>query len=160
MLRLALLVSVAVLTAVPARAQPAPEGESGRFTFNKAEDGYLRLDTRTGQVSLCARKPVGWACSPVPDERNALEAEIARLQNDNGLLKKELLARNIALPGTVRPDQPAAKENQPTVKLPEVELKLPSDSDLDRVFSFMDKVWRRFTDKMGAIQRDYFGGKT
>lgn len=134
----------------PARAQAAPDNDNGRFTFHRVDEGYLRLDTRTGLVSVCARKPVGWACHPIPDERTALEGEIARLQTDNGLLKKELLARNIPLPGAIKKDPPVAK-------LPEVELKIPSDSDLDRVFNFMDKVWRRLAEKMSAIQRDYFG---
>lgn len=136
--------------ASPATAQTAPDSENGRFSFSRTEDGYLRLDSRSGQVSVCTRKPVGWACHPVPDERTALEGEIARLQADNGLLKKELLARNIPLPGSIKKDPPVAK-------LPDVELKLPSDSDLDRVFTFMDKVWRRLAEKMSAIQRDYFG---
>lgn len=127
-----------------------PDSENGRFSFNRVEDGYLRLDTRTGQTSACSRKAVGWACHPVPDERTALEGEIARLQSDNGALKKELLARGVPLPGTIKKDLPA-------VKLPDVELKVPSDSDLDRVFTFMEKVWRRLAETMGTIQRDYFG---
>ena len=97
-----------------------------------------------------ARKPVGWACHPIPDERSALEGEIARLQSDNGLLKRELLARNLPLPGSVKKDPPLAKR-------PDTDLKMPSDSDLDRIFSFVDKVWRRLAEKMAAIQRDYFG---
>ena len=61
----------------------------------------LRLDTRTGAVSLCAKKEAGWACTSVPDERQALENEIARLQRENGTLKKDMLARGLPLPGGV-----------------------------------------------------------
>ena len=61
----------------------------------------LRLDTRTGAVSLCAKKDAGWACNAVPDERAALENEIARLQRENGALKKDMLARGLPLPGGV-----------------------------------------------------------
>lgn len=148
----ALVGSVAIILwcATPPHAQATPDNENGRFSFHRADDGFLRLDTRTGQVSICSRKPVGWACHPVPDERTALEGEIARLQIDNGLLKKELLSRNLPLPGGIKNDAPVAK-------LPEPELKLPSDSDVDRVLNFMDKVWRRLAEKMSAIQRDYFG---
>ncbi len=134
-----------------ARAQANPDNdETGRFVFQRTDDGYLRLDTRSGQVSLCARRPVGWACHPVPDERAALEGEIARLQRDNGHLKKELLTRDIPLPGNIRKDPP-------TAKLPEGDLKLPSDSDMDRVFSFLERTWRRLAEKMSELQRDYFG---
>jgi hypothetical protein len=133
-----------------AQMPAAPDNENGRFSFHRVDEGYLRLDTRTGQLSLCARKPTGWACHLLPDERNALEAEIARLQIDNGGLKKELLARGLPLPGGM-------KHNSPPLKLPEVEPKIPSDSDFDRMISFMERVWRRLTEKFGAIQRDYFG---
>ena len=36
--------------------------------------------TRTGQVSQCRQSDVGWTCKAVPNERSALETEIARLQ--------------------------------------------------------------------------------
>ena len=42
-----------------------------------------------------------WACTLVPDERAALENEIARLQRENGALKKDMLARGLPLPGGV-----------------------------------------------------------
>lgn len=148
LLTAALCGSLWAVAAAP--AQTAPDSENGRFTFHRIDDGYLRLDARTGQVSVCARKPVGWACHPVPDERQALEAEIARLQTDNGVLKKEMLARNIPLPGSI-------KRAPPVAKLPDVELKLPSDSDMERAFSFLEKTWRRLAEKLSAIQRDYFG---
>jgi len=36
---------------------------------------------RTGQVSQCSRSDAGGTCKVVPDERSALETEIARLQD-------------------------------------------------------------------------------
>jgi|SRR6266853_6987780 hypothetical protein len=35
------------------------------------------------------RNDAGWACKVVPDERSALETEIARLQGENAMLKKD-----------------------------------------------------------------------
>src|SRR5438105_15890293 len=79
-----------------ASAQTAtPNNENGRYSFNPVADGVLRLDTRTGQVSQCSRSDVGWACKMVPDERSALETEVARLQGEIATLKKELLARGL-----------------------------------------------------------------
>lgn len=147
MIRSALVLVVMVLAVTPAGAQSAaPDGENGRFSFNQVPEGLLRLDTRTGQVSLCSKREAGWACQVVPDERAVLESEIARLQAENGALKKEMIARGVPLPSPT----PAAP---PKVR-PEVELKLPSDAELDRVMAFMEKAWRRLLDMVDEMQRE------
>jgi hypothetical protein len=142
------IVAAALGLAVPvAWAQsPPPESDDARYSFNRIDDGYLRLDGRTGQVSICTRRSAGWACQAVADERTALEAEIARLQGENAALKKDLMARNLPLPGTVRPEPPAAK--------PEPRLELPSDADLNKVMTFVEKVWRRLVDMIVTLQKD------
>ena len=149
MVRTALFIIAALAFAgAAAFAQGAPaESDDTRYTFNRADDGYLRLDGRTGQVSICTRRPVGWACQAVPDERTALEAEIARLQGENVTLKKELIARNLPLPGTVKPEPPAGKPEEPRVQL-------PSDAELNKVMNFMEKVWRRLVEMIVTLQKD------
>ena len=126
-----------------ALAQTAmPDSENGRYTFNQVADGLLRLDTRTGQVSLCAKKDAGFACNTVPDERSALENEIARLQRENGALKKDMLARNLPLPGGVAGAPPAEQQQRElNLKVP-----LPSDAEIDRAMSAFEKMWRRLVD--------------
>src|SRR3954462_13693397 len=124
---------IIALFSMPAYAQTAtPDSENGRFTFNQVQDSLVRLDTRTGQVSTCAKGPAGWACMAVPDERTALEGEIARLQSENAGLKKQMMARGM-LPG---------QKGESADKKPQLELKLPNDADLDRVMTFMEKIWR------------------
>jgi hypothetical protein len=124
-----------------AQAQPATDSENGRYTFSQVPDGMLRLDTRTGAVSICARKDAAWACNTVPDERLALENEIARLQRENGALKKDMLARGLSLPGGVASAPSAQREFN--LKVP-----LPSDAEIDRVMSAFEKMWRRLVDMM------------
>ena len=151
MFRTAVLAFVAIAAAHAAQAQTAPpappESEDTRFTFNRAGDGYLRLDIRTGQVSLCTRRAVGWTCQVVPDERTALEAEIGRLQGENAALKKELIARNLPLPGAIKPDQPPPKP-------PEPRLRMPTDADFQQVVAFVEMVWRRLVDMIVNLQKD------
>lgn len=137
------------LSGTPARAQDAPDTDQGRFSFHKVDEGFLRLDTRSGQVSLCSHKNLGWACETIPDERAALENEIARLQTGNAALKKELLARGLSLPEPVRPEPPLAKNDY--------DLKLPSQADVDRVVTFMEKVWRRMIEAANNLQKDLQG---
>src|SRR5438067_10987099 len=122
-----LAVTLSLANFTVASAQTAtPDSENGRYSFNPVADRVLRLDTRTGQVSQCSRSDAGWACKVVPDERSALETEIARLQGENATLKKQLLARGLPVPGA--PDPSTAQPADP-------ELKLPSDADVDRVVS-------------------------
>jgi hypothetical protein len=149
MVRMALfIIALIALTGTSAFAQGAPtESDDARYTFNRADDGYLRLDGRTGQVSICTRRQVGWACQAVPDERTALEAEIARLQGENVTLKKEMIARNLPLPGTVKPEPPGGKPDEPRVQL-------PSDAELNKVMNFMEKVWRRMVEMIVTLQKD------
>jgi hypothetical protein len=136
-----------------AQAQNAPaDTEQGRFSFHKVDEGFLRLDTRSGQVSLCNHKSLGWACETIPDERLALENEIARLQNGNAALKKELLTRGLALPESVKPEPPLASNSDKNL-----ELKLPSQADIDRVMTFMEKVWRRMIETANNLQKDLQG---
>lgn len=125
----------------------APQTDDRRYTFNRVDDGYLRLDGRTGQVSLCLQRPAGWACQAVPDERTALEAEIARLQAENAAIKKELIARNLPLPGTIKPEAPATSPDDPR-------LQLPNDAELNKVMNFVEKVWRRLLEMIATVHKD------
>jgi hypothetical protein len=141
-----LAITLLLATLMTASAETAtPDRENGRFSFNPVADGVLRLDTRTGHVSECSRGDAGWACKLVPDERSALEHEIARLQEENTRLKKELLDRGPSIPGG--PVQSPAKPSEP-------ELKLPSDAEVDRVLSFLEGVWRRMIEMGKTVLKD------
>jgi hypothetical protein len=129
--------------ALPAVAQ-SPDADDKRFTVHKVEDGYLRLDGRTGAVSLCTRPDSGWVCRAVPDERSALENEIGRLAAENAELKRSLLDRGMSLPGL--PPRPPADVG--------VGSAAPTESDMDRVVALAEKLWRRTLDVIGNLKRD------
>ncbi len=150
MIRKIAVLAILLFASSPASAQNgAPDSENGRFALSQVPEGSLRLDTRTGHVSICSRREAGWACQVVPDERTVLESEIARLQTDNALLKKEMIARGVPLPGPVKADPP---KTDPTKRRPDVDLRLPSDAELDRVMGFMEKAWRRLLDMVQEMK--------
>jgi hypothetical protein len=129
-----------------ARAQEGlPETDDNRFSLFRTDDGYLRLDSRTGQVSICTSRQSRWLCEVVPDERAALEAEMARLQRDNATLKSEVLAHHLPLPSGLRPQAlPAANP------LPRGE----ANQGLDRFRNAIHGVWRRLVALIVSVQRD------
>lgn len=92
---MALLVPLILLAFYNARAdgEGAPSsrnGTPGRYEMERTQDGYVRLDTQTGAISLCHRKNSGWACEAVPDDRLALEEEIERLDRENSKLREQV----------------------------------------------------------------------
>jgi len=146
-IRLLIVTMAGIALAAPAgRAQSGqPENEESRFTFHRADDGYLRLDGRSGQVASCTRRPIGWTCELVPDERLALEAEIMRLQGDNAALKKALISRQLALPSGIRPDPPLARVEERGWRSP----RLP---EFRQVRDFIATVWRRVVEMVAGAK--------
>jgi len=101
------------------------EGE-GRYRMDKTESGLVRLDTVTGEVSLCREQEGQIVCRMAADERAAFEKELDLLT-----------ARVEALEKAAATGQTAVK---PT---------LPTDEEIDRTMSIMEKMMQRF---MGIVK--------
>ena len=145
---LALFIAV-VVPALPALADDAaPDNEGGRYTFNKMADGYLRLDGQTGEVALCAKRTVGWACQAAPEDRAVLENEIARLRRENATLKQAILSHGLPLPSGAAPEPPTA-DNGDT-------LRLPDNADLDRAMAYVGRIWDRLVEAINRAQKQVF----
>jgi hypothetical protein len=165
----AILLAVGLASADAAAGQAMPDAENGRYALSTTPDGVLRLDTRTGAVSTCSNTGAGWACYAVPDERAALDAEIGRLQADNEKLKAdneklkaELASREPTVTGKIEeplPKSDSLKKSEPKVVEGErkIEIPLPSDRDMDRMMSFLERAWRRLIDMANRVQKDVNG---
>lgn len=151
-----LLALLAVASAAPAAAQPtaatphteavepppkgAPMGPStgplagpqvARFAFAPVDGGVLKLDTQTGQASYCSKEAGRFACVPVPDARDAYEAEIARLQKEVARLKA----------GTAPPEPGAATG--------------PDDqtlSEIDQALGYLEYIYKRLRDMVQGTE--------
>ncbi|MDO8978616.1 MAG: hypothetical protein Q7V17_05220 [Afipia sp.] len=140
-----------------ASAQTAPDTENGRYTLSPVTDGFLRLDTRNGVVSICTNKS-GWICRLVPDERAALDTEIGRLQTDNKQLREQLAQRDTV---TGKTDAPLAKEDSkksaqasPDSKASpdrKIELQLPPEHE--KLLALIDRVWDRLIEMAVRLQK-------
>jgi len=137
---------------VSAFADSIPDTENGRYALSQAADGVIRLDTRTGAVSNCSNSGTGWACYVVPDERKAMDEEIGRLQAENEKLKAQLASRESAAATPKSEDGPKTAEGDRKIEIP-----LPSDQDVDRVMSFLERAWRKLIDMANRVQKDVSG---
>jgi len=149
-----------VPTQVPAQAPsqaPTPSAQDGaqpnvpsRYTFNRVDGGFLRLDNNSGHVAFCSPHGVGWACRVVPEDRAALEKEIARLQDEVASLKQEVAA----LRAPPRPPAELTKSDlaPPTAGKSEDAAKLREDIEQARVA--IENTWRRLVDMIVAFQKD------
>ena len=121
----------------------APANPPARYSFNRVEDGFLRLDNVSGQVAYCRAHAVGWACEAVPEDRAALEKEIARLQDEVASLKSKLAALQ-------EPPRPPADLSPGPPRDDTKQLR----EDLDRARTAIENAWRRLVEMLVNFQKD------
>lgn len=132
----------------------APPNLLARYSFNRVADGFLRLDTASGQVAICSQHNVGWACQAVPEDRAALEKEIARLQDQVAGLKTEVasLKNDVAvLREPPPPPRPPADLTPPDDKSADAQ-KLREDIERARVA--VEHAWQRLVEMIANFQKD------
>ena len=115
----ALIFSGLVSAALAEPADPAGT-ENGRYSMTPVQDGFLRLDTRTGAVAMCRLVNGAPECRLAAEERAAMENEIGRLQAENKELRLKAPAGAAVAPHS----------------------NLPSDQDMDRALSFAERFMR------------------
>jgi hypothetical protein len=160
------LVAVAALAALlcsglSASAQRATD-EAGRFTIAPQDDGFLRLDTRSGSVSHCRKDDAGeWVCMPFSEADAVRDDAIAGLEARMAALAAELEALRADLDqlrgasGTLTPPTPPMPPMPQPEMAPEPEQsKLPDEAELERALSFMEIVMRRFLTMVEEMKRD------
>lgn len=141
---LALISVAAPAWAEVAGQTPEQAAPPARYAFNRVDDGFLRLDNVTGNVAYCGPTSAGWACQAVPEDRAALEKEIARLQDEVASLKQ-------AVASEPTPPRPPADLTPPSDKSDEA-AKLRADIERARVA--VENAWRRLVDMLVGFHKD------
>ena len=97
-MRHAAMIVTLVAGTVVAGAAAAAEAE--RYRLEKSETGYVRMDTQTGEMSICEERSGQLVCRVAADERSAfqtdvdlLEAKVKALENRVAALENSLAAR-------------------------------------------------------------------
>jgi hypothetical protein len=118
-----LVAPIILALAVSAAGAGAEEAES-RFTLEKTPDGYVRMDNRTGEMSICSTRDGQLLCRLAADERDAWQDEIGRLTR-----RLEEVERRL---GEI--DKAAATPS------------LPSEDEFEKSLTLMERFMRRFMD--------------
>ncbi len=105
--------------------------QEGRFIMERTEDGIVRLDTFTGELSACSAVEGQMVCRMAADERRALEEQI-------DLLEERIAAMERGI--NKSPTQPDAG--------------LPSNEEIDRTFGMMEQMMRRFLGIIEEFEQD------
>lgn len=104
----------------------AQDAGTDRFTLEKSESGFVRLDRQTGAVTLCTEADGTLTCRMAADEGAAYDADLARLEKRVEALEKQI------------GEGAAAKGGE-----------LPSDAEIDRSIGIMERFMRSF---FGLVQ--------
>lgn len=116
-------------------AASAYSEETDHFRLEKSADGYVRMDTRTGAMSICEERSGQLVCKMAADERAAYQDEIDRLDNS----VKALDARVAKL------------ENSLSARL---ESQLPSQEDFNKTMGYMQQFFRTFKDIVKDMDKE------
>ena len=115
-----------IVLILPLAFATAAGAQEGRYRMERTEGGCVRLDTASGDVSLCTETDGQITCRMAADERAAFEKELDLLTERVEALEK---AQNSAL-SDIKP-------------------RLPTDEEIDRTMSIMERMMQRF---MGIVK--------
>lgn len=107
----------------------AQDSSSNRYTLEKSDTGFVRLDRQTGAVTLCTETEGTLTCRMAADERAAYDEDLARLETRIEVLEKQLA------------DGRALKSGD-----------LPSDAEIDRSIGIMERFMRAFFNLVQEFQ--------
>jgi len=129
-----LLVFSVGLASLVALTGAASAEEAGRYQLEKSGTGYVRMDTRTGEMSKCDDSSGQLICRLAADERSAFQDDVDRLQSAISSLEKRVADLE------ARPSGPQAL--------------LPSEDDFQKSLSYMERFFRSFMGIVKDIEKD------
>ena len=134
-------------------AQGTEEG-TGRFTMSPVDGGFLRLDTQTGDVSLCTKSAAAWTCEPVKDsggKMDALEAENRALKDHIKSLEEGFTGK--AENGDGKGGGTGSTDGYPTAPPAGSTGKLPTEKDIDQAFDYVERMYKKLRERIEQLDK-------
>lgn len=109
-------------------AGPAVAQDDGRYSMERTEDGFVRMDRQTGEVSVCREQGEDLVCRLAADDRQAFETDLDALSDRVTALEERL------------------------AELSSVDL--PPEEEIDRAMGIMESFMRRFFGMIQEFQQE------
>ncbi len=137
-----LAVAVTIAIAAAAGTAQAREDGAGRFTMSPTDGGFVRLDTRNGDMAFCQKTEDDWACEAMADTAQAQAKELAALRQENAALKATVRRLEDALARVETPSGPKAPG-----------LSLPSEKQVEETLNYFENILRKFQDRLRRLEK-------
>ncbi len=148
------LAACAILISGAAWSQETADvADAERFSLNKVDGGFVKIDRRLGTVSLCAINKGNMICRMAADERDAYDDTMDQMRSD----MEALDARLAKLEGmaTTEPEEDK-KAEEPEVELgagSEEKTQLPAE--FDTAMEIAQEAMRRFFAVIQDLKKEY-----
>jgi hypothetical protein len=102
-----------------------------RYRLERTQDGYVRMDTQTGAMTLCQERSGELVCRPASESRAGGPSEMAALR-----------------------DRIAALEDRVTALEGGTDSRLPLEQEFEQSLSLMERFFRRFVDIVRGLEEE------
>ena len=129
----------------------AEDGKAGRYTMSPSADGFVRLDTQTGEMSLCSKVADDWACRPMANANKAASgdsSEIAALRQENEELRAEIKKLDEML-GLGDKDGKSPVPHRPGGS----NFQLPTEKQVDEALDYFTNMIKKFQEKLKELDK-------
>lgn len=136
---------LALLLAFSTGLNSGPASASSRFSMAPAEGGgFVRLDTETGTMSYCTTKDSNWQCKPIAEDHSKLAEENRLLREELAKLKADLKELEHLIQPKDRNEYSESRKS----------LQLPSEEDVDKALTYIQRIFRKFKDKLQELEKE------
>jgi hypothetical protein len=137
------LASVGLGSMTLAAAGYAAADTPGRYAMSPTDGGFVRLDTQTGAMALCAQKDADWSCKDMPESADATRRRIDELEKENKTLRDE----NSRLQDSAAGLAPPPLEGEPPRQF-----ALPDEKDVDKAFDYIETMIKKFRERVKKLE--------
>lgn len=123
--------------------------EAGRYSMSPTDGGFVRLDTKTGTMSLCTKAGGDWSCADMPESADANRKRLEELETENKTLKDEIKRYEETF--GLADGAPKSPDGAPK------SFTMPDEKDVDKAFDYLEGMIKKFRERMKKLEEQQGG---